>query len=262
MSLVPIPRRTAAQAVTRQLLDLIRDGEWPPGAQLPTEKELMERLRVGRSTVREALQVLATLNVVQPVPGQGTFVKQPGIAEVLRPDVIGVLLSNPSALALLEAREMIEPTLIRLACLRGTEEDFERIEALLDEHEAALNAGQPVSGYAARFHVVLAEAAHSPVATTFMSSILELLTGRGRRFDGAAASYHRKELADHRALLEAVRARDPEHAADLLLRHIVESAMTYDREGAASGRPMLEGVNTTSAARRSRRGERQGVRRA
>lgn len=222
--------------MTRQLLDLLRQGEWPPGSQLPTEKELTERLGVGRSTVREALQVLATLSVVQPVPGQGTFVRRPELAEVLRPELVGFLLSNESSMALLEAREMIEPALIRLACLRATEDDLTNIEALLDEHASELEAGRSVSGHAARFHVVLAAAGHNPVAASFMAGILELLTARGRQLDGMP-DYLSNELAEHRALLAAVRARDPDHAADLLLRHIVESAITYDR--AATGRPML-----------------------
>lgn len=75
LDLLPVVRTTTAQTVASRLLDMIRQGAWRPGDQLPPEKELMEKLAVGRSTVREALQILATLNVVQAAPGHGTFVK-------------------------------------------------------------------------------------------------------------------------------------------------------------------------------------------
>lgn len=227
--LTPISKTTAAQTVAWQLLEIIRRGTFGAGDRLPTEKELCERLSVGRSTVREALQILATLNIVQALPGQGTFVKAPTTADVLRADLIGFLIGRPDALELLEAREMIEPTVARLASLRGTPEDFQRIETLLEAHQAAYAAGKPVSEFAARFHVLLAEASHNKVAVIFMSSILELLMQRGRRFDHIP-DFQAHEIAAHRGLLAVIRAGDAERAAEAMLRHIVESAATFDRE--------------------------------
>lgn len=228
-------RVTAAQAVARKLLDMIRDGALKPGDQLPTEKELIERLGVGRSTIREALQILATINVVEATAGAGTFVRAPTPAGLFRPDLMGFLIGNRMAMELLEAREMIEPHCVRLAALRGTEEDFARIDRLLDAHEAAHRAGQPVSEHAAKFHVMLAEASHNRVAVTFMSSILEILMRRGRKLD-AIPGYQRREIDEHRAILAVVRKRDPERAAEAILRHIVESAATYDTEAPAGKR--------------------------
>src|SRR5262245_37165894 len=74
MEFVKINKTTSAQQVAEQLLGMIRRGAWKPGDRLPPERELIERLDVGRSTVREALQILATLNIVQSSPGQGTFI--------------------------------------------------------------------------------------------------------------------------------------------------------------------------------------------
>jgi GntR family transcriptional repressor for pyruvate dehydrogenase complex len=227
--LVPVAKSTTAQSVARQLLDLMRRGTFVAGDRLPTEKELCERLAVGRSTVREALQILATLNVVHPLPGQGTFVKAPTTADVLRADLIGFLIGRPDALELLEAREMIEPTVARLAALRGTAADFERIESLLQAHATAHAAARPVSEYAARFHVLMAEAAHNKVAVIFMTSILELLMQRGRRFDHIP-DFQAREIAEHRALLAIVRSGDADRAAEAMLHHIVDSATTFDRD--------------------------------
>ena len=69
MELVPVIKTTSAQSAARQILDMIRHGVWKSGDQLPTEKDMIEKLSVGRSTIREALQILATVNVVQATPG-------------------------------------------------------------------------------------------------------------------------------------------------------------------------------------------------
>jgi GntR family transcriptional regulator, transcriptional repressor for pyruvate dehydrogenase complex len=222
-----VQRVTAAQAVADRLLAMIRGGSLRPGDQLPTERELADRLAVGRSSVREAMQVLATLNVVEARPGAGTFVRRPRFADFVTPETLSLLALSTRALELLEAREMIEPPTARLAAMRGTEEDFAVIEGLLDRHERAMEAGLQVTEHAARFHVLVAEASHNRIATTFMESILGVLTARGRRIDGNRI-YALQDLTEHRAILAVLRERDAERAAENMLDHIVRSAATYD----------------------------------
>ena len=127
----PIQRTTAAQAVANQILGEIRRGVLRPGAQLPAERDLMQQLNVGRSSVREALQILATLNLIDSRPGSGTFIRQPQAAEVFRPELFGLLIANSAALELMEARLMVEPAAVRLACVRATAEDLDGIADLL-----------------------------------------------------------------------------------------------------------------------------------
>lgn len=230
MNFTPVNRITTSQSITDQILDMLRQGVLKPGDKLPSERELMERLNVGRSSIREALQSLAMLNVIEIMPGYGTFVKEPQPGEVLRADVIGLLIGNSMARELLEAREMIEPAIVRLACLRATTDDFTRIEALLDEHAKALAEGKPISEISARFHVMLAEASHNQVVVRFMESILELLMQRGRKADHMLG-YMAQELEEHRAIFQLVRERDADQAAEALMRHMVHSAATYDTTG-------------------------------
>ena len=235
---MPVVKTTTAQTVARQILDMIRNGIWQPGDQLPTEKELIERLAVGRSTVREALQILATVNVVEATAGHGTYVRAPTAAGLFRPDLIAVLIGNTVALELLEAREMIEPPTVRLAAIRGAEAEFDRVEQVLSAHQAAIVAGRPVSKFAAHFHILLAQASQNSVAVSFMASVLEMLMQRGRRFDHIP-DYQQRELDEHRAILALVRQRDSDRAAEMMLRHIVESATTYDTARVAKGETLL-----------------------
>lgn len=225
MDLRPVTRQTSAQSVAQQLLELIRNGTWKAGDTLPSEKQLVEQLGVGRSTVREALQNLSALNIVEASSGHRTIVKAPSPAEIFRTDVIGFLIGDTLAQEMLEAREMIEPECVRLAVERATDEDLASIDRLLDEHEAHHQANEPVAQYGALFHIRLAEASHNRVAASFMASILHLMQERGRRIDDIPNA-RRKEIDDHRRILALVKARDPS-APEAMRRHILEWSNTY-----------------------------------
>ena len=227
MELVPIVKTTSAQQVAQQLLVMIRRGALKPGDQLPTERELIESLGVGRSSVREGLQILSTLNIVQASPGQGTFIKEPRTEDVLRVDQIGFLINNAVALELLEARELIEPQSVRLACLRATDSDLAPIEALLQDHRSALNKRHPTDEHAAKFHVLLAEASRNRVFVTFMRSILDLLQSRGRTVR-LTDELHELELNEHQEILRLVRERNAQAAAEYVSGHIIRWAVHYD----------------------------------
>lgn len=226
MALQPVVRLTNAQAVAQQLLEMIRTGVWRVGDALPSEKELGETLEVGRSTVREALQNLVALNVVEASPGHRTVVKSPTPAEIFRTDVLGLLINDTLAGELLEAREMIEPECVRLAAERATEDDLASIAALLDEHEARHLANKPVAEYGALFHIRLAEASHNRVAASFMASILHLMKERGRRIDDIPNA-RKKEIDDHRAIFELVKARRGDEASIAMRQHILDWSNTY-----------------------------------
>jgi adenylyltransferase/sulfurtransferase len=72
----PVVRNTLVRSVTARLVALIvKSGTFKPGDQLPAERELADKLQVGRSTIREALQSVAMMNLIDIQPGRGTFVK-------------------------------------------------------------------------------------------------------------------------------------------------------------------------------------------
>jgi GntR family transcriptional regulator, transcriptional repressor for pyruvate dehydrogenase complex len=227
MSLRPIVRRTSTQTAVEQLFQMIRDGAWRVGDRLPSEKELAEQLGVGRSTIREALQNLMAISVIESSAGQRTVIKSPTPGEIFRTDLVSFLIGDRAAAELLEARAMIEPECARLAALRGTAEDFEAIERVLARHQAALDAGGEVHEFGAAFHLEVARCAKNRVAESFMQSILDLLTARGRLADTIPGARPR-ELDDHRALLVVLRSGDGDAAQREMLAHIVAWSGTYD----------------------------------
>jgi GntR family transcriptional repressor for pyruvate dehydrogenase complex len=230
VTLSPAPRRKLTETVAEQLVAAIRD--LPPGTKVPSERELTKELGVGRSTVREALNGLAMLGVVEIRHGQGVFVTgEP--AQVGEPSSITAALERGVTNEFIEARLIVEVEVARLAARRRTDEDLARLSAALDEQEARLRGDlATLVDLAAHFNVLLAEAAHNEVLSAMIESFVSLMVERGPRVY-SLEGFGEWDMQEHRGLYEAVRDRDPERAARLMREHIEELARRYRVVGAA-----------------------------
>ena len=179
ITLSPAPRRKLTETVAEQLLAAIR--ELPPGTKVPSERELTKELGVGRSTVREALNGLAMLGIVEIRHGQGVFVTgEP--AQVSEPSAIAAALERGVTNEFIEARLIVEVEVARLAARRRTDEDLARLSAALDEQESRLRGDvDALVDVAASFNVLLAEAAHNEVLSAMIQSFVALMVERGPR---------------------------------------------------------------------------------
>lgn len=230
VALSPAPRRKLTETVATQLLEAIRP--LPPGTKVPSERELTRELGVGRSTVREALNGLAMLGIVEIRHGQGVFVTGES-GSVGEPSSIHSALERGETHEFIEARLIVEVEVARLAALRRTDEDVRRLTNALKKQEALLNGDlTPLIGVAASFNVLLAEAAHNEVLRAMVESFVSLMVERAPRIyslDG----FGEWDLKEHRGILEAVRDRDPERASTLMREHIEELSSRYHAVGAA-----------------------------
>src|SRR3954447_23390307 len=124
VTLAPASRQKLSQTVAEQLIEAFR--HLPPGTKVPSERILTKELSVGRSTVREALNGLAVLGVLEIRHGQGAFVSDPAAAA---PDAMSSRPDSPLTVALergvtrefIEARLLVEVGVARLAAERRTE---------------------------------------------------------------------------------------------------------------------------------------------
>jgi GntR family transcriptional regulator, transcriptional repressor for pyruvate dehydrogenase complex len=229
VTLTPAPRRKLSETVAEQLLAAVR--ELPPGTKVPSERELTRELGVGRSTVREALNGLAMMGVVEIRHGQGVFVTdQP--AAPSEPSAINAALEQGITHEFIEARLIVEVEVARLAARRRTDEDLARLSAALDEQERRLRGDlDALVDVAASFNVLLAEAAHNDLLSAMIQSFVSLMVERGPRvykLDG----FGDWDIREHRGLFEAVRDRDADRAARLMREHIEELARRYRAVGA------------------------------
>lgn len=214
----PTSRQSLAQTVARQLLDLIASGRLQKGDRLPSEAELKERFEVGRSTIREALNGLVLLGVIEVRHGQGAVV-------VDRPAPHGSLdaaLRTARDVDLIEVRRALETTIAESAADRATDEHLAGLRSVLEQAERRLKDDGEAVAEAVAFHMRLAEATGNPFFIRFMELSGKLMAERGERLC-VEQDYNEWELETHRWLYEAVASRDPARARRSMERHLEDA---------------------------------------
>ncbi|WP_426336620.1 FadR/GntR family transcriptional regulator [Pseudoduganella sp. R-31] len=214
------------EEVQRQLEVALLDGRYPANAKLPSERVLAEQFSVSRNTIREALQRMVARGLLRSRPGAGMFVGdqlRTGSASPWAQLVVDhpVLLSE-----VLEFRRVLEGATAYYAALRGTDEEYAGIRALLagleqarqDDHaakEAALDA---------ELHAAIALASHNSMFLHLHASVLGILrehiTLNGSNLRALDDEVSGQLLQQHRAICQAICARKPEAARTAMQAHI------------------------------------------
>lgn len=204
------------------LLDWIRAGRFPPGSQLPSVPELVGKLNVSRTVVREAMQTLVGMNLVSIRPGVGCFVNSALPEFIVNGDVVGALLDMDALIEVAIARRAIESSVAQIVAGSASEEDFEDIEEALFRIELVAQKNKPMYTVTPDFHVAVARASHNRVLEKVVASFNALMVSAGevieREFMGPA--YRTAEFESHRRLLEVFRTRDPDLARREMEIHI------------------------------------------
>lgn len=229
LSLRPVPRSNLAERVAAELLKEIRDKHLTPGTKLPSERDLMAGLGVGRSSVREAINGLAALGAVEVRHGQGAFVTD-AAAGIAPSRSIAVALARGITHELFEARRLVEVPTARLAAERRTAADIAEIARALADHEEALRTGDSGVEPSVRFHVEVAEAAHNEVLAGFVRSFATMLGERGPILE-ELPGFREWEIDQHRSVFEPIEARDVELAGQRMRAHLDTVVEYHQRIG-------------------------------
>jgi GntR family transcriptional repressor for pyruvate dehydrogenase complex len=225
-------RQTLSQAVSAAVLDRIRSGEFGPGDRLPTEKLLMQEYGVGRNSVREAVQALVTLGLVDVRPGRGATVIGIESGAVMDPETISVLLKEEAVDDLYDFRRLLEVEIAARAAVAATPRDLEEIAASIRAFESALEQGRPISELDDEFHAAVARASHNAIYATVLDAVSGLIAN-ARRLSMNVPWASRRASVEHQQLYDAVRAHDPERAAAIMGTHL-DSAIQAIQEGRAA----------------------------
>jgi GntR family transcriptional repressor for pyruvate dehydrogenase complex len=229
LTLKRAPRQKLAETVAQQLLEAIKD--LPPGTRVPPERELTKELGVGRSTVREALNGLGLMGVVDIRHGQGVFVADRGPDDTS--DALDRALMKGVTHEFLEARLVVEVEIARLAAQRRTEGDLQQIAETIEELKQALNAPtKKALKPATAFNVAVAEAAHNEVLAGLMDTFVRLMIERAPALYDQD-EFRRWDIDEHTRIYEAIRDGDGELAAQRMREHIVALGEHYKLSGAA-----------------------------
>ena len=222
LELEPVRPLALKERVIRQLTRLIDDGILAPGDQLPSERELSEELQVSRGTVREAVQFLQTLGLLEIRHGSGTFVRPATDASSLRDEWREWTIRHAERIHdLLEIRKGLEPFAAELAAERAGAPEVAAMEEALEQMEPAVDPPDLAALVQAdlAFHHALCAAAGNAALTEFADALGEQLV-RERGTIWNLPGRPSRSLVEHRAICDAVREGNPRRARKAVLQHL------------------------------------------
>lgn len=220
------------QEVTEKIRKLIVDGTLASGDQLLPERQLAEKLGVSRSSIREALTVLASQGILEITPGSGAYVKEIKIDDLIGPFAAITLKEINNVFDLLEARLILETGAARLAAQRADQADLSDLYKLVRQMEKDLLKGRNNDESDSQFHYCLARAAHNPVVENLMAVLMGLMKeyyGPSRHQLVEVQQERHLWPKQHMCVYEAIKNGDPEAAAIAVSEHLNTSIAEYKR---------------------------------
>ena len=219
-SLEPVRSTRIYEEIVRQIRVLISDGHLKSGDRLPPERDLAERFRVSRTSVREAMRALESRGLIAIRPGEGAFVQEVSVETLIEPLALVILAQRQTIVDLYEARRLLEPPIARLAALRASPEEVAEMTRILDQQANEVAAGRTGLAEDAAFHAALVHSTHNRAITRIVTTLMDLLAQSREEFLSIPGRPVRSH-GDHRHILAAVQARDPRRAEQAMLAHIV-----------------------------------------
>lgn len=216
-ALRPVTRPRLYKQLVERLLAFVSQENVLPGQQLPTERELAQRLGVSRASVAQAVVALEVQGVLGVRQGDGIYLLRNADPQESVEELIKRRQRHPD---IIEAREALEVKIAALAAQRRTDEDMAAIDAALAGMEREIARGEHGYDGDSAFHAAVTDAAHNPVLSRLMGLLAEPIE-ETRRESLAQPGRPKRSLASHSRIAEAIRARDPARASRAAREHVV-----------------------------------------
>ncbi|HEX7733882.1 MAG TPA: FadR/GntR family transcriptional regulator [Ktedonobacteraceae bacterium] len=226
----PSPSPVRRQPLVKQVLDYLQQqittGTFPVGSKLPPEPELMATLSVGRSTLREAMRVLAHMGLVDVRPGDGTYIRMPAPEA----ESLAQRLQRARVIEVYEVRRTLELECVRLAALRRDEDDLAALQRALHNRRTFLPLGNEEAFIDAdlAFHTSIASATKNAVLADLYRAFISVNHESWVKASEALGSTEQGQSL-HEQLADAIARRDPDHAQQLITLMLAQSTHHFQK---------------------------------
>ena len=223
MAIERIKRVNITEQAYDQLQKQLLRGNWNPGDKLPSENRLAAEMGVSRITVRQAIQKMAALGLLETKLGEGTFVRAYSPGTVMNGILPAFYLGGASLLEVIEFRKIIEIPTAELAAGKATDDDAVALESIFNRMVRVQGNNQEFYHADFDFHLKLADiSGNSLVMQTnaILRDVLEIGMERIVGFRG-----NERGIYYHELLLNAIKARSPDRCRRIMSDHLIE---TYD----------------------------------
>ena len=213
------------QHIADQIRNAIFDGRLKPGDKLPFERELIEKFKVSKATLREALrslEVLGFLEIRKGVSG-GAFVTEVDMTKARDSFTNFLLFKNLSLKDLSEVRLLLEPYIAEKATLAITKEDLSRLEKLIKESEHAIKHDRAFESRKdeIEFHRIIASITGNPILMFILDFVENLLIDT-KAIMKPGNEFSSKVLKAHKRIYNALLERNIKKVHEEMVKHIRE----------------------------------------
>ena len=223
--LTPIQKNRVFEDVAAQIRKQIEEGVWKEGEKIQGEMELARQFQVSRGSVREAIKSLQTLGILEAYSGQGTFVAKNALQKI-KDSKLSELINDESRYDdILECRYVIETHAAMMAAVNCTEKDIAYLTQTYEQMMAYTEQGEihKYNECGNQFHTYIVGFLKNELLEAFYETILP------RLYEERASFSTRKSEEDilkahneHKMLIEAFKAHDPERARLIMSHHLGE----------------------------------------
>jgi GntR family transcriptional repressor for pyruvate dehydrogenase complex len=223
--------RRLYQQVADQIRTVIEQNGFVPGSRLPPERELASQLGVSRPSLREALIALEIEGRVEIRMSSGVYV-----CAAPEPSNTDVQSLGESPSELMQARAVLEGSVVSLAAARANRQGVERVRACLDAMRHEVQRGQSPVDADRRFHVAIAELTGNSILARLVGELFDgrhgAISSRMSRHSETARTWE-SALQEHERICQALESRDPQEATAAMLSHLKASRARWIGESSA-----------------------------
>ncbi|MGJ8736359.1 FadR/GntR family transcriptional regulator [Zobellia laminariae] len=211
--------REIQNSIISKIRDLINYKNLEPGDKLPAERVLSEKFEVSRSSVREAIQKLEFYGILNSKPQSGTFISN--IGQIAMNGMIDDILSleEQDFKSLVETRILLELKTVKLAAIRRTDEDLERIKSALNAYKIKMIAGEDCLEEDLLFHLAVAAASKNSTMNTLMLLITPEIIVAYAKDPVCKGDVALSEVKKHEDIYMAILNQDPKLAKETMKVH-------------------------------------------
>jgi len=205
--------------VFEQLKDQIITGKWQPGYRIPSENKLVEILNVSRITIREALQALVALDLLEKKRGRGTFVKNT-LSESFFVSLLPLIQFDRSQAAYMhEYRKIVEVGSIELVVERASKEDIQRLRSILKEmNKYKDNNLENFALEDLNYHLALSQITKNPIIIRANFVIRDFFSNHMVKVVESMGT--EPGLYYHEQIIQAIEEKDRKKARKLMKKHL------------------------------------------
>lgn len=211
----PVKQGSVVNLVMNRIKEALINKELKPGDYLPTENELMEKLGVSKTSIREAIKMLQALGVVEMKRGQGTRIRDNSSGDMIDPLIFQLILQSSRPPDVVELRMMYEPAYTLLAMQNAREEDIDAIRESYDHFRMVVQNGEQTVDDDLNFHLSILNATHNPFVIRIGETIYHLFKAA---MEISLQNSPSTALGDHGRIFEAFCEKDVDKLQSAILQ--------------------------------------------